>query len=232
MLKEISFLDKSQREELNLVREAELNHISQEIQNDLTCSDALSDDCAIAQNGECSEIDDETAQSPHTHSDAGTDLNSSRSVIAEASAEGDTAPTDVDQSSGEMQEDQEDANQSPMDWEDLTREQWSESDRLLQKVEKVGYKVLQRDFLSTIGKEEKIVSLPLIKSILTHLYYTELVHVSQFKKAEEALAQKKLKEIQGKKVITTGPWQIIDIPTKVTFTFTCVSIEEYSLIIN
>lgn len=42
-----------------------------------------------------------------------------------------------------------------------------------------------------------------------------MVHISHYKKAEEALAQKKLKAVEGKKVITTGPWQIIDIPTKV-----------------
>jgi hypothetical protein len=42
--------------------------------------------------------------------------------------------------------------ETPMDWEDLTREQWSESDRLLQKVEKVGSKVLQRDFMSAVGE--------------------------------------------------------------------------------
>jgi len=43
--------------------------------------------------------------------------------------------------------------------------------------------------------------------------------VSQYKKAEEALNQRKAKAVQGKKVITTGPWQIIDIPTKVTIFF-------------
>ena len=43
---------------------------------------------------------------------------------------------------------------------------------------------------------------------------TDLVHVNQYKHAEEALNQKKLKVANGKKV-TTGPWQIFDIPTKV-----------------
>ena len=38
-----------------------------------------------------------------------------------------------------------------MDWNDLAQEQWSETDKLLQKVERVGSKVLQQDFLSTIG---------------------------------------------------------------------------------
>jgi hypothetical protein len=41
------------------------------------------------------------------------------------------------------------------------------------------------------------------------------VHVNQYKSAEEALARRKAKITQGKKVLTTGPWQIIDIPTKV-----------------
>jgi hypothetical protein len=51
---------------------------------------------------------------------------------------------------------------------------------------------------------------------LAHLsFLLELVHVSQYKKSEELLNQRKAKAVQGKKVITTGPWQIIDIPTKV-----------------
>ncbi|KAK4011960.1 hypothetical protein OUZ56_021063 [Daphnia magna] len=191
LLREIAVLDKTQREELDLVREAELKCISQEIQNDLFCSEKLSDPGLSAQTQECSETEDEFPPSTQELKTTGEDISSSSTS---AKTENFKEPNKLAVLE-EIEEEQEKSNdEQPMDWEDLTREQWSESDRLLQKVERVGTKVLQRDFMSTV----------------------ELVHVSHYKKAEEALIQRKAKAVQGKKVITTGPWQIIDIPTKVS----------------
>jgi hypothetical protein len=55
LLQEIAILDKSQREELNLVREAELKCISQEIQNHLLCSENVSEPGLPARTGEFSD---------------------------------------------------------------------------------------------------------------------------------------------------------------------------------
>ena len=205
-MEEIAFLDKSQREELDLVRQAELNHVPQEIQNDLLCSEKLSDGCSNVQNGEFSEAEDELPPSPQ---DCRIDISSPGSAEDDSVKEiGEPVLEDIEEEIDQA------PNEPPMDWEDLTREQWSESDRLLQKVERVGSKVLQRDFMSTVG-EYCFTKSDKIRVLTRFLSISELVHVSQYKRAEEALAQRKLKAVQGKKVITTGPWQMIDIPTKV-----------------
>ena len=41
--------------------------------------------------------------------------------------------------------------EEPMDWDDLTREQWTETDKLLQKIERLGPRVNQPDFMSSVG---------------------------------------------------------------------------------
>ncbi len=46
-------------------------------------------------------------------------------------------------------------------------------------------------------------------------FIAELVHITKYKEVEEAMAKRKLRMIDGKPVATTGPWQMIDIPTKV-----------------
>lgn len=150
LLNEISFLDKSQREELKLVREAEINYISQEIQNDLFCPEKLSDDYPLAQNGETNEPEEE---SPLSQEIRITGTGTSPEVASLGNSDdGVQEPADIT-TPGDVEEEQEPVvDETPMDWEDLTREQWSESDRLLQKVERVGSKVLQRDFLSTVGE--------------------------------------------------------------------------------
>lgn len=38
-----------------------------------------------------------------------------------------------------------------IDWNDLTKEQWTEKDLLLQKVQRVGPRISQLDYLSSIG---------------------------------------------------------------------------------
>jgi hypothetical protein len=151
LLQEIAILDKSQREELNLVREAELKSISQEIQNDLLCSDNLSEPGLPAQTWELSETEDEFPSSPQELKNTGQDILS-RPVSSLASADNFKEPNEMAILEETEEEIEQPLDESPMDWEDLTREQWSESDRLLQKVEKVGSKVLQRDFMSTVGK--------------------------------------------------------------------------------
>lgn len=213
LLKEIAVLDKTQREELDLVREAELKCISQEIQNDLFCSEILSDAGLTAQTQECSEFGDEFSPSTQELTETGEDISpGSISAVTDNFKEPNKLAV-VE----EIEEEQEKScDDQPMDWEDLSREQWSESDRLLQKVERVGAKVLQRDFMSTVGESAIFSHTIELQSLISSLYL-ELVHVSQYKKAEETLIQRKVKAVQGKKVITTGPWQIIDIPTKVCF---------------
>jgi hypothetical protein len=153
LLQEIAILDKSQREELNLVREAELKCISQEIQNDLLCSENVSEPGLPAQTGEFSEIEDEFPSSPQELKNTGQDILPKRPLSSLASADNFKEPAHEMASLEEIEEEiEQPLDESSMDWEDLTREQWSESDRLLQKVEKVGSKVLQRDFMSTVGK--------------------------------------------------------------------------------
>lgn len=151
LLQEIAILDKSQREELNLVREAELKCISQEIQNDLFRSETLSEPGLPAQTGEFSETEDEFPSSPQELTNTGQDISSSP-VSSLASADNFKEPDEMAVVEEIEEELEQPLEETPMDWEDLTREQWSESDRLLQKVEKVGSKVLQRDFMSAVGE--------------------------------------------------------------------------------
>ena len=46
--------------------------------------------------------------------------------------------------------------------------------------------------------------------------FVDLVHVAQFQHAQECMTRRKLHTSQGKRV-TTGPWQIFDVPTKVCY---------------
>ncbi len=187
--------------------------ISQEIQNDLFRSETLGEPGLPAQTGEFSETEDEFPSSPQELRNTGQDILSSP-VSSLASADNFKEPNEMAAVEEIEEELEQPLEETAMDWEDLTREQWSESDRLLQKVEKVGSKVLQRDFMSAVGEFILTSNLPELK--LANLsFLLELVHVSQYKKAEEILNQRKARAVQGKKVITTGPWQIIDIPTKV-----------------
>lgn len=176
----------------------------------------MSDDCALAQNGETSEVEDDSPQTPQELWITAQETNPKAASVENLDEEIEHRNPVTE----ELEEEQEPiGEETPMDWEDLTREQWSESDRLLQKVEKVGSKVLQRDFLSTIG-QSSLESIQIFFTILKLFLVPELVHVSHYKKAEETLAQRKLRAVEGKKVITTGPWQIIDIPTKVLVVIT------------
>ena len=55
----------------------------------------------------------------------------------------------IEEKEEEMPE--EEPEESVMDWEDLTRENWSENDKLLQKIERLGSRVPQFDFMSSVG---------------------------------------------------------------------------------
>lgn len=110
----------------------------------------MSDDVLPAQSEESSSVEDELIESPQEYRITG------KEIVPRASDEtsfDDTKLSDdsiLDEAEDEVEQS---VDEEPMDWEDLTREQWSETDRLLQKVERVGSKVLQRDFLSTVGKK-------------------------------------------------------------------------------
>jgi hypothetical protein len=94
-------------------------------------------------------IEDEFPSSPQELKNTGQDILPKRPVSSLASADNFKEPAHEMASLEEIEELEQPLDESSMGWEDLTREQWSESDRLLQKV---GSKVLQRDFMSTVGK--------------------------------------------------------------------------------
>ena len=131
LLEEILVLDRRQREELNLVREAEKNyssHSSQDLttpDNTLFCTEELSKNTV--------------------------DVVKSEDVVSFRI----TGNTIVERPSGTVEEVVDKADDvvedEIVDWQDLTREQWSETDRLLQKIERVGARVLQSDYLSIVG---------------------------------------------------------------------------------
>lgn len=67
--------------------------------------------------------------------------------------------------------------ESVMDCEDLTRENWSENDLLLQKIRRLGSRVAQYDFLSSVGNIQ--VPPRILRGKLNRTFFlnTELVHV-------------------------------------------------------
>lgn len=141
LLKEISSIDQSQREELKIVREAELEYAAS--QDRTSTGSSLYDSAAENDENLSSSGEDQSAKQ-----DASFAEGSSPPCPAEAGSE------QAEASVEELEEEKEQAEEASMDWEDLSREQWTESDRLLQKIEKVGPKVVQRDFLSCVGKQQ------------------------------------------------------------------------------
>ena len=146
LLKNIILIDQQQRQELDLVREAEKNYSLQDATD--TCSENV--------NSENTPIKDEVSSCVENE-------NSNTSTLGYQITGNEIIPKTVsDPSANVSQEEQDDLEpaqdlageyeESAVDWEDLTREQWSETDRLLQKIERVGTRVLQHDFLSSIGE--------------------------------------------------------------------------------
>lgn len=134
-------MDQCQREELNLVREAELSHATpHEVPNSRSSTGSSIYDSAPEnyENGSGSE-DDQSA----LRNEADRGASSSPCPMDESCEQPDSIAAE---------EGPEQTEEVPMVWEDLTREQWTESDRLLQKIERVGSKMVQRDFLSCVGK--------------------------------------------------------------------------------
>jgi len=172
LLEEILVLDRRQREELNLVREAEKNYSSHSSQDSTTPDNTLF----------CTEELSKNTVDVVKSEDAVSFRITGNTIVERPSG---TAEEVVDEADDVVEDE-------IVDWQDLTREQWSETDRLLQKIERVGARVLQSDYLSIV----------------------DLVHVHQYKQAKDALTQKQLKISNGKR-ISTGPWQILGIPTKV-----------------
>lgn len=114
LLREIADINQSQREELNLVREAESNYTPQD------------DD-----GGHQEEPKDEEEEKEDVDDDDDRSLPSPYGPI--------------------LGEEEDEIPEEPMDWEDLTREQWTETDKLLQKIERAGSRVIQQDFMSSVG---------------------------------------------------------------------------------
>ena len=146
LLQEIMLVDSHQREELNLVREAERNYSScssVEVNNSLYCTEELSKESTPIKNESIVE------SSVPDSSVLGYRIMWNEIVHNPPIAE-DIPDISTTVAADETKD--EELDNSIMDWEDLTREQWSETDRLLQKIERVGSKVFQPDFLSIVGK--------------------------------------------------------------------------------
>jgi len=58
--------------------------------------------------------------------------------------------------------------ESAMNWKDLTRENWSENDKLLQKIERLGSRVPQFDFMSPVGN---------VLHILPNIFKVKLIRI-------------------------------------------------------
>jgi len=155
MLHEISVINKSQREQLERVREAEMTYVplddDKSFGSDSISGEAL-DDCE--ENGHFKSSDSDASSNSIVCSDGEDTLDhrllpSSHETISqeeiiteEASVKSVPAETVM-----EVVEEEEE----PMDWYDLSRENWSDADKLLQKIEKTGSKTVQQDFMSSIG---------------------------------------------------------------------------------
>ena len=151
LLQEIMLVDSHQREELNLVREAERNyssHSSSEISNSLYCTEELSKESTPVKNENIDE-DSVSGSAILGYRITGNEIVHNPPITG-------NVPENPAAVLIEEEKDEE-LDNSAMDWEDLTREQWSETDRLLQKIERVGSKVLQPDFLSIVGNIRNIV---------------------------------------------------------------------------
>lgn len=145
MLQEIVLVDSHQREELNLVREAEKNYSSHslsEVNSSLYCTEELSKESTPIKN-------ENTDEDPTPGSTIlGYRITGNEIVHNPPVAE---SVLETPMTSTVEEEKDEELDNSIMDWEDLTREQWTETDRLLQKIERVGSNVYQPDFLSIVG---------------------------------------------------------------------------------
>ena len=157
MLHEISVINKSQREELERVREAELSYVSID-ENNHDSNSISSDSICVSggenENGHLNKLSDSEGNSIACSDDEETLDNQIHDTIPslpepmiieklKVKAEPVTIEAVIEE------------EQEPMDWFDLSRENWSEEDKLLQKIERSGSKVLQQDFMSSIGKLKK-----------------------------------------------------------------------------
>ena len=145
LLNEILKIDQSQREQLNLVRETENSYTSlSDIQEDvLYCTENLSSDGSPVKSEDEKEAPEGSVVDFRI---TGNEIKPKPVVASPLPDVPEAPPQEPETVQEEMQDD------GVMNWEDLTREQWTETDKLLQKVERVGSRVLQPDFLSTMGK--------------------------------------------------------------------------------
>lgn len=160
MLHEISVINKSQREELERVREAEMSYVSLDDNNSFS-SDSISgeplDDCE--ENGHFKSSDSDASSNSIVCSDGEDTLDhrllpSSHETIPQEEPRPDEITPEeaiVIAAPAETVMEVVEEEEEPMDWYDLSRENWSEADKLLQKIERTGSKILQQDFMSSIG---------------------------------------------------------------------------------
>ena len=160
MLHEISVINKSQREQLERVREAEMTYVplddDKSFGSDSISGEAL-DDCE--ENGHFKSSDSDASSNSIVCSDGEDTLDhrllpSSHETIPQEetmTAEIITDEASVKSVPAETVVEVVEEEEEPMDWYDLSRENWSDADKLLQKIEKTGSKTVQQDFLSSIG---------------------------------------------------------------------------------